>query len=410
MKQILGLFVVASLCPIASFAQEAEPGGLFYTFDFSQLFEASSDRDLATIEEESGLASVTSLSFGVVSETRSERLSVGLGTSARISEGELSSDDINGRLAYGRNSADAIFDISLDTVRSDIAFLRDPSDFVDADGVLVLPDDFDDLRGTGIRGATTFSATIRRGITKPIGYQVSFSQQLLRYEDASASLADVDTRNVEFNLRLNANEVTTANINLGYSQIDEVGSPTEDRALLSGGLTFDRPLGEITAQISAARDDAGDLFWATSIERVLVLPTSRFGGSIGLVEDESGDARLTGRVDWSLVRPVSSVELNAIHSVSPGADVAITTLRANYLREITPISGMQIGFDFAQSSDPDGGDVLATGSLSASYSMSLTEIWDLSVGARANLREDEGVTNRSNTVFMVLDRPFSWRP
>ncbi len=410
MKYLRSLMAVASLCPIAATAQEAEPGGVFFTLDFSQLLEATTDRDLATTQTEDGFDSVTSLSFGAVTETRTDRLAYGLDTGVRLSDGDFSNDDSTVSLTYRRNSADAVLDVSARITRADISFLRDASDFIDAGGELVLPDDFEDLTGSGIRNDGTISATLRWGETAPLGYRISLSQRALRYEDANATLVDEDTGRVSASLRLNFNEVTTGNLDLSYTQTDEVGSGPEDFTTLSTALTFNRPLGDLTTRVSATRDIEGDVFWAAAIDRRFELTGRTLNGTIGVVEDEDGEARMTGQIAYSLPRPAGQVDFSAIRSLSAGADRATTTITAGYRRNLSPVRNIRLGFDFGQASNPDGSDVLATGSLSASYGISLTEVWDLSIGGRVNVRDDDGTRTSSNTVFLALDRPISWRP
>lgn len=410
MKRVIGFSVLTSLCPVASLAQEAEPGGVFFTFDVGQTIEATTDRDLETTDEEDGFDSLTTLNFGAVSETRAQRFSFTLGTTLRVSEGDFSDDGVTARLAYSRNSADALLDLSLEASRQDIAFLRDASDFLNDDGEIELPDDFDDLTGNGFRNLATFAAALTWGETAPIGYTLRVSQQALRYEDASVALLDRDTSTVGVGLRLNINEVTTGNIELDYEQIDDFGLSATDITTVSAALTFDRPLGDLTTRISAARDEEEDVFWAASIEREYDLPASTLSGALGVVEGESGDPRLTARIAYSLPRPSAQIDLSAAHSLTPGDDVLTSTLTASYVRELSPVSNMRIGFDFGQISEPDGGDSVATGGLTASYGISLTEVWELSLGARANVRDDEGTRTRGNTVFVTLQRPFSFRP
>ena len=410
MKRVISLLLLTCLFPLAAIAQEAEPGGVFYSLDFGQTFEASTDQDLTTEAEENGLVSLTSLGFEAVTETRTQRLSFEFGTRLRGGESEFSDDRLNAGLAYSRNSADALFEVSLQSLREDIAFLRDVSDFINDDGEIILPDDFDELTGGGIRTETVFAASLIWGETAPVGYQLSASQQILRYENASSDLIDSDTADLSFGVRLDLNEVTTGNIGLSYSQTDEVGSPRTELTTLSGALTFARPLGELTTQISAARDEDGDIFWAASIGRDFELSTSDLSGEIGFVEDENGDARLTGRIDFSYPRPAGQFDFSFSHSLSAGEDRASTTFSAGYLQELGPVSSMQVGFDFLQTSNPDGSDVLATAGLSASYGVSLTENWRMNVGARVDLLDDDGDRSTSNTVFLTLERPFSWRP
>ncbi|MFA8441755.1 hypothetical protein [Yoonia sp.] len=410
MKRVLGLLLLTSFSPLAAFAQEAEPGGVFYSLDFDQTFEASTDQDLTTEAEEDGLVSLTSLGFEAVTETRTQRLSFEFGSRLRGSEGEFSDDRLNALLAYSRNSADALFEVSLQSLHEDIAFLRDVSDFISDDGEIILPDDFDDLTGGGIRTETVFATSFIWGETAPVGYELRASQQILRYEDASSDLIDSDTVDLSFGVRLDLNAVTTGNIGLSYSQTDEVGSPLTELTTLSGALTFARPLGELTTQISASRDENDDIFWAALVERDFEISNGDLSGAIGFVEDENGDARLTGRIDLSFPRPSGQFDFSLAHSLSPGEDRASTTFSAGYLQELSPVSSMQVGFDFLQTSNPDGSDVLATAGLSASYGVSLTENWQMNVGARVDLLDDDGDRSTSNTVFLTLERPFSWRP
>lgn len=410
MKQLFGVFLLAGLCPVTAIAQEAEPGGVFFTFDIDQSFEATSDRDLATPEEEEGFDSITGLQFGAVTETRTDRLSFDLGTGFRAADGEVTSDETSIRLAYNRNSADAMLDLSASAVRSEIEFLRDASDFVNADGEVVLPDDFEDLTGTGSRTASTLAANFRWGETDPVGYRIGLSGRTLRYEDASAALVDTDIGSVTAGVRLNINEVTTSNLDLTYTQTDETGEPIEDRTTLGGGLTFARPLGDLTTRISVSRDEADETFWAASVNRRLELPRSTLEGSLGLVEDESGEARLTGSIDYTFPRPTGQIDLSAERSLSPGDDRSATTVSANYGQNISPVSNVQFGIVYGEASDSDGSDPLATGSLSASYGIALTPVWQLNLGARANIRDDDGSRSRSNTLFLALNRGVSWRP
>lgn len=409
MKRLISLILLASLYPVASTAQEAEPGGIYFTLDVGQTLEASSDRDLGTEAAEDGLDSVTSLSFGAVTETRTQRLSFELGTELRVNEDGLTGDSTIARLAYSRNSAGAELGVLLETQREDISLLRDVTDFISDDGEIELPDDFADLVGTGIRADTSFAASLTWGETAPIGYSVSVGQQMLRYEDASVALVDSDSASLGFGIRLNINEVTTGNLDLRYSQTDDVGSPTTQLTTLSGALTFARPLGDLTTRLGVAQDETDDTFWGASITREYTLPDSSISGTLGLVEDASGDARVTGRLAFSYPVPTGLIDLGAVHSLSAGGDRATTALSAGYLHELSPVSNMQFRFDFAQASDPDGSDVLAIGGLSAIYGISLTEVWDLNVGARVRARDDSGVRTRSSSVFVALERPFSWR-
>ncbi len=411
MKKLLGLCVVVTLSPMALFAQEAEPGGVFFTFDFSQSVEGNSDTDLATSEAESGFDSITSFNFSAVTETRAERLSFDLGSGVRLTDDGAAADDTTVRLAYSRNSADALFDISLEATRSDISFLRDAADFIGPDGELELPDDFDELSGEGIRTFTSFATSLAWGETNPVGFELGISGGFLRYNDAGAGLVDRDSWRVATGTRLNINEVTVGNIGLSYEASDEVGMSLEERVTLDGALTFERPLGDLTARLGATRDEDEDVFWSGSIERDYALSNASLAGSIGFAQDADRDTRPTARIMYTQsLRPISQIELSAVYSIDPGESSTSTTVRANYLQELSADSGMSVEFGFVQTSEPDGSDALGIASLTASYGVSVTELWQVTAGAQMNARFESGDHTRGNVLFFTLERPFSWRP
>lgn len=410
MKQNARIFIIAGVLPVAGFAQEAEPGGAYLTFDINQAFQASTDGDLTTVEEEDGFNAITSFGLSAVTETRSQRLSADIATSFRLSEGEQSFDDINGRLAYTRESAGAAFNISLEASRTDIAFLRELSAFIDADGALELPDDFGDLVGSGNRRLTRFATGMTWGKTDPVRYALGLNLQALRYEDASADLLDEDTIGASAGLRLNLNEVMTGNVSLGFSQTETVGEPLDNDTTLTGALTFARPLGDLTTSISATLNEEDDVFWSAAIGQVYALPNSSFNGTLGVVEDEGSVGRLTAEIGYSLPRPASQIDLSANHAFTPGDDRYNTTLRAGYQYDLNDVNSIRVAFDFAQERATDGSDTVATGVFTASYGISLTDVWQLDIGAQTSRRDDNGLKTRSNTVFVAIGRPFTWRP
>ncbi len=410
MKHFVSLFILAGFLPLSAIAQEAEPGGVSFSFDLGQSFNISNDRDLATLEDESGVDSITGLGFGVVTETRTQRLSFDLATDLRVRDGAFANDDATALLAYSRNSADAELELSAGWTREDIAFLRGVTDFIDAEGNLILPADFDDLTGTGIREFTNATASLRWGDTAPVGYSLSLSQDFLRYEDASATLLDSDTTSLGAGMRLDINEVTTANLDLGFTWLDEVGAAPEETVAFSGALTFDRPLGDLTTRLTASRDDDGAVFWSASVDRSLDLPSGALAASFGLAENDAGGTEVTGQIAYSHALPSGEIGLRADTSVSAGGGVRTSTLQASYLQDLSPVSRMQVRFDFGEARELDGSSDLATGGVSASYGVSLTEFWDFNIGARTDVREDDGTRTRSDTLFITLDRTYSWRP
>jgi len=412
MKQFSRIALVGCLWPGVTLAQDAGPGGLSFSLGVNQRVEAATDRDLATAGADRGVDGTTTLSFGAVTETRAERLALDLGLGLRLSGDGVTRGDSRAALSYGRTSADAELSLTADWTQTDIAFLRDTADFINADGVLVLPDDLDELTATGTRTTTALGATLRWGETAPLGYSLGLSHRLLRYNDteAGSALTDSATTTLTGGLRMDLNPVTTANLSLRYGRTDEPGSPISDSTTLSGELTFDRPLGDLTARISATRDTDSGTFWSASVSRQLTLPRTALTAMLGVAEDDTGSAQVTGRLALRYDLPEGQINLSAAHSLAAGSDQRVTTLQASYAQTLTPLSTIRLGFDYAHARDLDGSADLATGSLSASYGMQLTPDWDVSLGARADLRDDAGERSRGNTLFVTLDRSLSWRP
>ncbi len=410
MKHVNRFLVLACLCPTVGVAQEAEPGGIFFTFDFSQEIEGSTDRDLVSEEAEDGFISTTSLQFEAVTETRTQRLAFGLGTDLRVDEDGFTLDDNTVDLAYTRTSADAELEISAEWNRADISFLRDITDFIGDDGVITLPDDIDELTGSGFRNTSTFAASLTWGETAPVGYSLGVSVETLRYEDASVALLDSDSASLDAGVRLDLNEVTTANVVLGFERLEEVGEAAENTQSLSAALTFARPLGDLTTRVTATRDDDDETYWAATLERSFAVPGGNFEGALGVAQDEVGDAQVTARLAYERDIPSGLISISAERDVGAGASSSATILQASYERDLSPVSDIRFGFDFGQSEEFDTDSTIATGGVSVSYGHALTPLWELNVGARADARDDDGLRTNSGTVFLTLDRVYSWRP
>ena len=139
MKHVLRIAALACLCPLAGLAQDAGDGGVRFTFGLSQRVDTSSDRDLTAEGAQPGADATTRLTFGAITQTRSERVALDLGTGLTLSDGGVTRGDSSATLAYRRSSADAVLELSAGWVQSDIAY-RDASDFITADGALVLPE------------------------------------------------------------------------------------------------------------------------------------------------------------------------------------------------------------------------------------------------------------------------------
>lgn len=410
----LTCIAAACLIPGMGLAQDAgdSDGGVQLRFDISQRFEVTSNRNLNSTDQTPGRDSTTNLTFGFSDETRTQAVSLDLSTGLRLSEDGTDVSDPSATFGYTRSSANAALTLDASWTRSDIAYLRDLQDFVDADGVLVLPDDLDDLNGSGTRTIQNYGAGLRWGTAGPAEYALDLDLRRLRYDGANASLTDADTTRLGLGLRLNITPVTTARVNLSYSLFDQAGSDVQKTAQASTGLTFDQPSGKVSAQITANRAADGALLWGASLGRSFDLPTTSLSARLGLTENLDGAAVVTGDLSYTQRLPEGQISLSAQQGLTAGGandGRRNTTVQAGYTQTLSPLSNMQLGFDYAQTRDIDA-SYLANGSFSASYGMRLTPDWQLNLGARLNLRDDGSDRTRSQSVFVGLDRSFAFRP
>lgn len=410
MKYLRPVSVALGIMPTLAAAQDAEPGGVYFQLDVEQSMEASTDFDLTTEEEESGFEGVTALDFLAVTETRSQTLSFGLSTDVRVADGDVTRDETLLTLAYERESANAMLDFSVTGSRTDIAFLRDITDFIDDEGVIVLPDDLDELTGTGIRNTTTFAGSLEWGINDPIGYSLGLNHEVLRYEDASDSLLDSDTTTVEAGTRLDFNEVTTGDLTLGFTRSEEGDEDPDESATLTAAVTIDRPLGALTTRLSATRTAEDETFLLIAVDRVLDVPGGTFETTLGVAEDDFGDGQLFAELEYSTPLPAGEFDIALASLVGAGDDGRTTTFQASYSQDLNDVSGVRLGIDAGQVESFEDGGSLTTGGVSASYAIALTSTWDMDVGARRDIREEDGETSASSTIFLTLERAISWRP
>lgn len=392
-------------------AQDTDAGGLSLTFGVSQRLEATTARDLSDDDGTGGVQSDTILSFGALTQTRTQLLALDLSGGLRVSDDGTEAADPDAALRYVREGADATFDATAAWTRSDIDDLRDPADFVTADGTLDLPSDFSDLTGTGTRTVRSAGVGLQWGETAPLGYNLSADVTDIGYDGDAGGLNDSTRTTLGAGLRLTLDPVTDATVDLRHSIFDEDGSPTETSDTVTFGVIRARPRGDLRANVSFTRDDDGDLQTGLSVGRAYALPTATLDVTVGVAQDGDGDPQAIGRLSYTQDLPDDArFSLSGSRSVSSsaGTNSSATILQGSYLRPLTPLATMQVGFDYLRARDDD--DDVSTGSLNASLGYQVNRDWQLNLGVRADLRREDGDTARAATTFVTVGRSFTYRP
>ncbi len=450
-RAVAGVLLCSAAVAAPVVANEPAQPRLAFTLD--QRLEASGNTRLSIPSEGSTVQSVTRLGFALTSDTRVEQLRL-TGSSAfrlgRTPDGRINEfDDPRLGLSYRREAGDSEFAVSATVRRSQLEFLR-LTDFLDEDGNLDLPEDFEDLVRTGRRTsydldgrlligreAAPFGVTLTLGVggidyssgapladirtwragvqtrarlspvmTATLGYQ----RQERREEAAPRNLRVTDA--VSAGLSYDVSRRTQVSASLGWTRVDRTGTLTRRQEGLTGsfGLNTDTPLGPVGLTLSAQQIEAGERV-SGSVNRTLALPGGgNLSGSVGIVQQAGGDPALIGRLGWSRPLPSGGINLSLARAAIGNDDPRIrTTLSSGLTHEINRVSSVRVNANFAQTTGSATRNQLEQADLSATYSHQLTPDWALTSGVGYRLRR-EGSLGRANSpeVFVGMGRSFDW--
>ena len=456
-KSILRAAMIGALVlPSQAWAQEE--GGVVTTFSIDQRLSAGRNLALETPAEGHTYASDTQLSFGVTSTTPLDRLSATGSVTLRLADEptETVTEFERPRLdfLYTREGANAAFELGGNYRRDRVDFLRDLSSFLDEEGNLDLPEDFEDFTGEGTRADYGLNATLELGTTAPFGLTLEAGLNGRDYQDTtSATLTDlqrielgatgrftfspvsegrlsldhsvsdeedaaqtqVTTQSVEASLAQEVSPRSRFEAGLGYTiaETEEFGAVTDEEKGLTGrfGYEWDMPDGQVDAALETTRNDNGART-ELSFGRTRDLPLGRLTARLGVSKADFGDPELIGRVAWNRLLPTGGISASldhAVRSTGTNAEAQTTTLALNWNRDINDLSGISLGVNYLTTSETGENDISRT-SLSASYRHDLTEDWAMRLGLTWRMRDEQNVgSSTSEEVFLSIGRDFSWR-
>jgi len=230
---LYGAVCFYSLCAVPVVAQDA--GGLILSFGIEQRIEAGRNLTLEFPEEGSGTNALTTLSFGLLSETDRHRFSLEFINGLRIANlpgtgTTVGVDDSSLTLAYDLEVANAALSFGASFERSDIDFLDPLTDFITSDGSIELPDDFEILDGGGTRNAFSVSAELETGQQDLIGFVLRATAAGLEYSNTTdPDLFDTRTNTVEAGTILRFSPRTIGRVTLSTEQYNADNVEQTDR-------------------------------------------------------------------------------------------------------------------------------------------------------------------------------------
>ena len=450
-----GAAVAMSLAAGSALTQELR--GIQGTFSFDTRLEAGRNLALETPAEGSTLRGSSGLGLRLLSETRTERLLLDTGarfTLAREPNERVSElSDPRLRLSYTRQGVDSLFELRGNFRRARVDFLRDLDEFLDEDGVLELPADFNELTGTGRR--FDYDAEVRLELGReaaPAGVTLSARLSGIDYTNAAANLNERQRINLGASGRLRLSPVMTALVSvqhdrleidnpeqtdrrsntatvglayaldpttslsasIGASRIDtrEFGLRSRSEGVVGNlDLARELPDGSISAQLSASRVEAGQRL-SLSVGRARALPDGSISGQIGASRGPDGGVNVIGNFGWNRQLPDGSVTANLLREVRlTGEDEerVTTTVRLTYNHSFTDVSSVALRVNHAVSEPVGTTARVSRTDFGATYRHQITPDWALDSGVTYRLRRERGVGSaNSPSVFVALGRDFAF--
>ncbi len=454
----LGLYAIS--------ATAQETGGLQMYVDVNEQLAYDTNNSLEPGGEENTSSSTTTLTFGLTSETRTDKLSASLGGVLRVVSGpgrsgtEAEIDDPTLRFSFARDTGNASFDIGANYQRTPVDFTRPLSDFFDPDtGLIVLPDDLDDLEGRGNRTSIGANVEVELFKNAPAGLTLRASKNILRYSDTTDSglfrtertnfgadvrltfsdvlegtgsvsrstyeaedddQTDRVTDKYSFGLEYSASSRLTLEGRVGYSrtETDEGIGPArmtsvEDGATFRFAAEYDLANGSMGATLTSDVDQNARRN-TLEFNRSFDLPDGDLSASIGVTRGSADNTEVIGSLNWSKELPTGVLSAQVSRSVTTSNDDderLSTALTLNYAHTINELSSISLTTTLVESDLLTGGDSASRFNASATYSYELTQDWDLNAGYTYRRNKDEGQeVADSHSIFLGVGRRFNLRP
>lgn len=445
-----GAFFVVCTASAVAYAQDSVPPGMQARMDITQRLESSDNPDL-DVNGSPDTFGRTVLGFGLSSIRTVDSFFLDLG--ADIEEGRSGRDSVDltnysSSLAYTRDTRNAR---AVTTFR-----------FQEADANQgVLDDEFDENgnvinQTSGTRQSLTLGFEGELGREAPIGASIQGRYNLIdfsgttsdsqrdsdtarlsgqinfeitprittsltsTYEDFNATGGGVDRETIGFGsaARLFVGSVDTIDVAFSFDSIQRSGDETGSDEGISGNLGWSRDLPNGAFGLNYASDvssNADGRRSFLSLERRIDLPRGGLSFTLGVTGTETVGSDPLVELDYTHRMPTSviTVGLSQRVAVDNNNEEEINTrLRASFTQDINATSNLGLRLSYFNRNelqmDANDGERL---DISLTYRHDLTADWGLVSGFTHRFStEDTGEDRRSNTVFVGLERNFSWIP
>ena len=413
----LGLGLAIAMLPALAAAQA---GGVQLTFGISQNLRTDDNQALDVKSAGTTTSATTTLTFGVLSDTATQHLSLNLAGDLRLSSGPATkgTDTTLGEpsldLAYSLDGAHAGLKTTVFYHKADVSFLRPLTDFTDAQGHLILPSDLADLTGTGNRAEYGASLTYDWGRDGPLDFSLSAGLTGLDYSNTS-SPALIDNRRATLTgtagLQIDAATHASATLRFARFEMDDAGHTHSHSSGLDLAISRALQRGTVSATLSADHKAAGTGL-SFHIDRAMDLPGGALSAGLGLTRTAEGQTNPTGSLTWQHALPrgqITAAVTRGVTQNAANADQTTTALALGYAQDLGPTANLALNLSYSLV-DPGGANPTVTNQgLDVTYSHALTADWRLDLGYSHRDRDAGAGKARSNAVFLTLHHDFNLR-
>lgn len=434
--------------------------GVEWVFGVNHGIELGRNIGLDTPEGGARATLSSRLNFGLRAESDIERFALDARSVLRFVReeyedpiSELTSPNIT--LSYERDGARASFRSSARFRVEDIETLRSLSSFINDDGVLELPEDYDSLSGTGQRTTYGIDATLTLGIDEPLGFVLDVGASGTLYNDTTdPGLFDTRRYQVSGTTRLDISPVLTGTLRLGYEVRDEdntaqtrrettsarvgLNYAASERATIDGhiegrwieteetdsfreirttsgrvALSYDMPNGEAGLVLSSTADTDGDQTWTLSASRSMEFQTDAFAATLGVTRPDNGDVALIGSLAWQRIFPTGSLTTRFRRSVTVDADDntrLATSASSRFTYDINDVSSFALDASYTLAEGTSASNEVSEAEINATYSHALTEDWNFNAAVGYRVRDEDTIgQSESPLVSLSISRDFLGR-
>ncbi len=230
-----------------------------------------------------------------------------------------------------------------------------------------------------------------------------------------------ERRTVDYSIGLtqDINPVLGLDAQIGWTEVDtDTTGGSSNRSGTNGSLTLTKalPRGTIFASLSSSLNQSGT---RTSLRfgRDLQLPNGNLSASLGLTRTPQGNTNYNAALTYDHTLKSSNISVTLKRDVSTNnvnEEILDTRLSVGYGYQIDAISSLNLSMNYGRTESADALSSVPTrtrATLSAAYSRALTQDWNMTGGVtlRRNTNDTTGDAD-SNSIFLSLDRNFSFRP